>query len=118
MHRARLLLENRLQNLSLSTQPAPGRSGGDNPRMTGSSEYDEPVAYAPLTIYVYPEGKYWVASTLGYDSWTKAPQFKLAADRLVKALLVEGWIGPDKQKLVIRKLKDFKELEQIWIREI
>jgi hypothetical protein len=64
--------------------------------MTGSSEYDEPVAYEPLTIFVYPDGDHWVASTLGYDSVEKAPQSKLAADRLVKALLVEGWIGPDK----------------------
>jgi hypothetical protein len=85
--------------------------------MTGSSEYDEPVAYAPLTIYVYPEGDHWVASTLGYDSVATAPQSKLAADGLVKALLVEGWIGPDKQQLVVRKLKSSKELEQVWIQE-
>jgi hypothetical protein len=85
--------------------------------MTGSSEYDEPAAYAPLTIYVYPDGDHWVASTLGYDSVATAPQSKLAADGLVKALLVEGWIGPDKQQLVVRKLKSSKELEQVWTRE-
>jgi len=81
-----------------------------------NSRDDAPAAYAPLTVYVYPEGDHWVAATFGYDLKQKAPQSNLAANLLVKALLKLGWVT-EKQGFVMRKLRNEKEFEQTWLRE-
>jgi hypothetical protein len=93
------------------------RCGCQNVRMSAKNDYDEPIPYDHLPIYVYPEGEQWVATAIGYDHAQRAAGPQLAANSLVRDLRDWGLINLDTQKAVMYKLKSPKDLAEIWNRE-
>jgi hypothetical protein len=83
--------------------------------MTEKSEYDDPASYEPLPIFVYPEGKEWVASAFGYDLVQRASGCKQATRLLFEGLRRLDWVS-EKQGFVMHQLKNKRELN-IWKKE-